>query len=333
MNVFFIGMGYMGSERLKATINLKKDNSINIVGFYDPHIKIIKINNLIFQSEKKFSSDIFKSKKIDLCIISVPHNLTLKYTKVCLKNSKKINLLVEKPLGINVLETIKIIKFKKKNQKIFVGLNYRYFDGISKMLKDIKSKKFGKLNSLLINFGHGHNPAIKKTWKLNKKLAGGGVIIDPGIHILNLLQIFCTKIKVKFIKKIKGFWKTGIEEEVLIVLSSKEIPIINISFSILRWRSTFDIRGNGNKGYWRITGRDRSYGEQIYSTGQRWGWQSGKKQKDTEKKIIQRKNKNVFQDELSSIIKSINKKKVDIFPCTDKEALKTMILIKSLYEY
>ena len=49
-------------------------------------------------------------------------------------------------------------------------------------------------------------------------------------------------------------------------MSSKEIPIINISISILRWRSTFEIQGNGIKGYWRVNGRDRSYGSQIYYT-------------------------------------------------------------------
>ena len=182
MNIFFIGMGYMGFERLKAIINLKKKNDINISGFYDPNIKIMKLNNLTLKSEKNLNSDFFKKKKIDLCIISVPHYLTLKYVKVCLKNSGKINLLVEKPLGTNLSETKKIINLKKKKQKIFVGLNYRYFDGILKMLQDIKNKKFGKINSLLINFGHGHNPLMKKSWKLNKKLAGGGVIIDPGIQ-------------------------------------------------------------------------------------------------------------------------------------------------------
>ena len=31
MNIFFIGMGYMGSERLRAAINLKKKYKIKIL--------------------------------------------------------------------------------------------------------------------------------------------------------------------------------------------------------------------------------------------------------------------------------------------------------------
>ena len=121
--------------------------------------------------------------------------------------------------------------------------------------------------------------------EIKKKFAGGGVILDPGIHDLNLLQLFCTKLKIKFVKKIANFWKTGVEEEVIIILSSKEIEVINIKFSILRWRSTFQINGNGLNGYFRLSGRDRSYGPQQYVTGKRWGWLSGKKQAQTEKNL------------------------------------------------
>ena len=201
------------------------------------------------------------------------------------------------------------------------------------MLNDIKKKKFGKINSLLINFGHGHNPKILKSWKLKKKYAGGGVILDPGIHILNLIQLFCTNIKIKYIKKIKNFWKTGIEEEAIILLSSEEIPIINISLSILRWRSTFQIFGNGVKGYWRLSGRDRSYGNQKYIVGKRWGWLAGKKQKLTEKMVSNSKEKNIFLNEMTSILKKIRNSKVDQFPCNELEVLKTMKLIDDLYAY
>ena len=333
MNVFFIGMGYMGFERFKAVFALRKRYNLKIVGFYDPNVKSVKFKDLKFKSENSVSNEYLKKNKISFCIISVPHNQVFKYASICLKSNLNINLLIEKPMGLNYKESKKIILLKKKHQKIFIGLNYRYFQGISCMLRDIKKKKFGKINSILINFGHGHNPNMHKSWKLQKRYAGGGVILDPGIHILNLVQLFCSDIKIKFLKKIKNFWKTGIEEEVLIVLSSKEIPIINISISILRWRSTFQIFGNGIKGYWRLSGRDRSYGNQKYVVGKRWGWLSGKKQKLTEKIISNSKEKNIFLKETVSIIKTIKNSKIKQLPCNDLEALKTMKLIKNLYAH
>ena len=52
MNVFFIGMGYMGFERLKTIIKLRKRYNLNILGFYDPDIKSISFKNLRLKSEK-----------------------------------------------------------------------------------------------------------------------------------------------------------------------------------------------------------------------------------------------------------------------------------------
>ena len=333
MNVFFIGMGYMGFERLKAIYFFRKKYKLNILGFYDPKIKKINYKNLKIKSEKFFSNKYLIKNNIDICVVSVPHSHVFKYVTQCLKAKSKINLIVEKPLGININQSKKINSLKKRNQKIFVGLNYRFFPGVVKMLEDIKQRKFGKLNSLLINFGHGHNPNIKNSWKLKKKFAGGGVILDPGIHVLNLLQLFCTKLKIKFVKKIANFWKTGVEEEVIIILSSKEIEVINITFSILRWRSTFQINGNGLNGYFRLSGRDRSYGPQQYVTGKRWGWLSGKKQAQTEKKLKLNTQRNVFFDEINIILKSINNQKLDRKPCNEKESLEVMKLINRINDF
>ena len=235
MNTFFIGMGYMGFERFKALDKIKKDFNLKLIGYYDPEIKKIFYKNKKIFSEKKITSEFFNKKKISLCIISIPHFLIKKYSILVLKSAMPVSLIIEKPFGLNLKEAKKIYKEKKKQQKIFIGLNYRYFNGIKKLINDIKKNKFGKINSIHANMGHGHNPDIKKTWKINKRKAGGGVILDPGIHLINLLQLFAKhKILIKHVQKTKNFWKTGIEEEASVILSSKDIPIITLNMSIVR---------------------------------------------------------------------------------------------------
>ena len=63
MNIFFIGMGYMGTERLKNVISLKKKYNLNICGFYDPKIKTIKLKGINLKSEKNFLKKYFREKK------------------------------------------------------------------------------------------------------------------------------------------------------------------------------------------------------------------------------------------------------------------------------
>lgn len=333
MNILFIGMGYMGYERLKAIINLKNKFKLKNLHYFDPKIKSINYKNYKIKSIKKLSYKFFKENNINICVISTPHHLIKKYSLFCLRTKLPINLIIEKPFGVSFKESKSIVKKKNINQKIFIGLNYRFFKGINLMLKDIKNNKFGKITSIQINFGHGHNPKILKSWKLKKKAAGGGVILDPGIHIINLIQLMCkNNIKLEYVNKSKNFWKTGIEDEATIIFSSKKIPIINLSLSIIKWKSTFEIRGNGIKGYWILKGRGRSYGPQKYITGKRWGWLTGKKQKATE---ILKSNSNesfVFQNETEEILNKIFSKKVSTNPCNDLEALNTMRLINKIYE-
>ena len=94
----------------------------------------------------------------------------MKYSKICLSSNLPLNLLIEKPLGLNYNQAKKIISYKRKNQNIFVGLNYRFFSGVTKLLSHIKQKKFGQINSIQINFGHGHKPNILNSWKLKKNI-------------------------------------------------------------------------------------------------------------------------------------------------------------------
>ncbi len=331
MNILFIGAGYMGKERLKSLYNLKQKHKIKKLYFYDPKIKLFTYKTFKVEKIKKLSVQFLNLKKINLCIISTPHYLIKKYSLICLKTKNPINLILEKPFGMNYKESKEIVKKINKNKKVFIALNYRFFNGVKKMLNDIKSKKFGKIYSLEINFGHGHNPKILSSWKMKKKYAGGGAILDPGIHVINLIQLITNnKVKIKYVYKKNNFWKTDVEDNALIILTSKKIPLISINLSTTKWRSTFDISGNGDKGYWRLTGRGRSYGSQKYITGKRWGWLSGKKQKDTEKILSDSEEKLVFQTELNEILTAIrnnNFKKV----CTYEEGLETMKLINKIY--
>ena len=101
-----------------------------------------------------------------------------------------LTILVEKPLGLNFDEAARIKGLQQKHQQIYVGLNYRFYNGVSRLIKDIDANEFGRINSLNISMGHGHGSKFQKSWNIDKDKAGGGVILDPGIHVINLMQLF-----------------------------------------------------------------------------------------------------------------------------------------------
>ena len=220
---------------------------------------------------------------------------------------KKIFVKLIKALGFEIID---------QNQFKSPTLNKELNEQLSNINKSIvlplgEVNLSRKISDLLIIFRTNSNIEI---WDQNKKR-----IFEKG--------------KIEYVKRLKGFWKTGVEEEATIILSSKEIPIINISLSITKWRSTFQINGNGYRGYWRLDGRGRSYGNQTYIVGKRWGWLSGKKQKYTEKILSNSKEDKVFFNEMNSILKKIKSYKTDTKLCDEKDAIKTMKLIKDIYAF
>ena len=90
------------------------------------------------------------------------------------------NILIEKPLEY-LLKRQKIHNLARENNiNLAGGFNYRYLKNIKKLKELLDEGFFGSILSVEMHL-HGGRPAMEKEWKL-KKDAGGGVVIDPGVH-------------------------------------------------------------------------------------------------------------------------------------------------------
>src|ERR1035441_4976780 len=61
--------------------------------------------------------------------------------------------------------------------------------GIRQAIRDALSGQFGTLINVSMVLGHGGAPGMEKGWKLDPIRAGGGCLIDPGIHLLDLCNL------------------------------------------------------------------------------------------------------------------------------------------------
>lgn len=325
-----IGGGLIGKERLVALNTLKqRGRNLDICGVYDPFIKDHSGFEVKYQVKLIDDLKEFWNLNLDWVFIAVPHDDAIGLVKESLK--RNLNVLVEKPLGRNISEANEIFDFVQREGQLWVGFNYRFYDGILKALIDLKNRKFGNLISVNMILGHGCNPDILKSWKLDPVKAGGGCLIDPGIHFLDLCRIISdNKIKVKSGVSWSGFWNTGIEEECHFLFDCEKY-FINMQISIVKWRSTFRIEINGDEGYGIITGRNRSYGTQKYIFGKRWGWQSGKSQLESEELISESSGENVFTDETEALL--FGEGNGFIKPCSVNESFENMKLLEECRKF
>jgi predicted dehydrogenase len=299
--VGLIGLGLIGAERLTAIRDLAirfPDESLEVIGAIEPGVP----HRSVIDPPTLFDGlpDLIAAEP-DLVVVAVPHDVAVEVTTTLLRSGVRVHH--EKPLGRSGDEARAITAAAVDPTRLTVGFNYRFLPGVAALLEDVASSWFGEQVSVGMTLGHGGAPGDEDTWKLDPDRAGGGCLIDPGVHFLDLaLLLTDQELDVVGGTTWSGHWKTGIEEEAHLLLVSGAGTSVSLDLSVVRWRSTFRIEVHGTEGYGVVTGRNRSYGPQEYRRGRRWGWQSATSQADSEELVVRSDGAETFTDELRSVL-------------------------------
>ncbi|PZR28838.1 MAG: glucose-fructose oxidoreductase [Citrobacter freundii] len=124
--------------------------------------------------------DIAKNPDIDIVYVVLPNNMHAEYTIRAFAAGKHV--ICEKPMAITVEDCDKMIAAAKKaNRQLSVG--YRlHFDPFNKEMARLGTGNvYGKLKQVNGAFGF---KATAGQWRLSKKYAGGGPLMDVGIYVV-----------------------------------------------------------------------------------------------------------------------------------------------------
>ncbi len=281
-NLLIVGLGLIGRQRLEACIEFGiKPENIYVFDSNSEQASLLR--------EAKYSGlnfvDSFESAlsiSFKRAIVAVPHDAAFGMVSALLDTGCRV--IMEKPMGRNIKEA-QHLAFHKNSKNLSVGFNYRFMPGIIHLRNQLASGSLGKISSIKMELGHGGAPADATSWKLNPVMAGGGVLLDPGIHLIDLMihlfDIDETKFSMVGKTEWRGFWNTGIEESANLLGYLGAIPF-TLTSSIVAWRTRFKIEVIGTENYLEVEGRGRSDGPQIITEGSRWGWLTASSQKESE---------------------------------------------------
>jgi len=325
IRIGILGAGLLGKERLAAVRALQaKGRPVSVSGVCDPGIA----DAAAFGA--KFNVPLYKDPAALLkdapewVVVATPHDAAVDLTIEALRRGHRV--LLEKPMGRTLAEAERIAAAEPAPGRLWIGYNYRFFDGIAAAAADLRAGAFGKPISVNMLLGHGHQPGANIGWKLDPVRAGGGCMIDPGVHLLDLCQFLLgPDITAVGGTAWDGFWKTGVEEECHLILAAPGNVTINLQVSIVRWRSTMRIEVNGDEGYGVITGKNRSFGPQSYVRGKRWGWRNAPSQRESEQTVIEAGGADVFADELDAVL--FPDPSAPVQPCDAAQGLNSMRIL------
>ena len=186
---------------------------------------------------------------------------------VCYALEKGCHVFSEKPPGKNLSDTLRMKESfaKSPDQILKFGFNHRYHNSIIEAKSLIDSGFLGTVVAARGVYGKAGN-LEKDEWRNSIEMSGGGILLDQGIHMLDLLIYL-----VGEFVEIDGFtdnlvWKTSLSEDVAFVtLRTKDGRVATLNSSAIQWKHKFDLDIVLTNGYIALNGlltSTRSYGEE-----------------------------------------------------------------------
>lgn len=258
-NICLVGAGRMGARWAKI---FSTNKAVRLVLVVDPDQRAGKkiAQTRAADYAVSFTKQILDAHAIDAVFVVTPHSYLYPNARRALLAGRHV--FVEKPGSKTSRELRSLHELaKKRKQALMVGFNYRYFDGVSRAKKLVDSGRIGKVLSVSIRHGHAGRVGYEKEWRMNKRLAGGGVLMDQGVHALDLVHWFLGG-KITHVAGVMSnqYWKSNVEDNALVALKSDSGAIGSVYASVTEWKPVFIMEILGAKGYCIVNGVGRKYG-------------------------------------------------------------------------
>ena len=325
IKIGIIGFGKMGQIRALA---IEKSKLANIQLIYDE----IQLPSSVKYNIAPTADTLINSPEIDALFICTPNHLNKLLTHQALLAGKHV--FCEKPPAFNAQEVIEIIKAEEKSgKKLMYGFNHRHHDSIQYMQKLVESQEFGNVLWLRGRYGKSVDKSFFNTWRSKKELAGGGILLDQGIHMLDLFNMFGGSYDI--VKSVVSnlYWQLDIEDNVFsIYKNSKNGIVASLHSTMTQWRHLFSLEVFFEKGYMVLNGlktTSGTYGDEKLSIAKNRSSAPAATWEDEEH--ITFHNDNSWESEVNHFIKAIRENK-SIGVGTSKQAWELMKLVDLTYE-
>lgn len=189
-----VGLGYIGQLHLSHGLKLA---NAEVVAVADTSPKALeKAKALGVKKLFKDYADVLKDPQVDAVLISLPTHLHLKCAQQAAEAKKHIFL--EKPIAVTVDEAKQVISAAERNSvKLMVGYPLRFNKQFIKVKEDMAEGLIGDVENAHATYvcsgpffhrADGYSPVPVPDWWFNTQLTGGGVLVDLGSHMINLLR-------------------------------------------------------------------------------------------------------------------------------------------------
>jgi len=223
--------------------------------------------------------DAVRRDDVDAVIVATTHNWLAAVAAEALRSRKHV--LVEKPMARDPSEARSILDAAGgcggDGQVVKVGFNHRHHPAVWKAHALVCQGEIGEPCFIRCRYGHGGRPGYAAEWRMDREVAGGGELLDQGIHAIDLCRWFLGE----FVEAV-GFTATyvwtppvidpgvaPVEDNAFGLFRTARGHVASVHASWTQWKNLFSYEVFGRDGYLVAEGLGRSYGPERLTIGRR----------------------------------------------------------------
>ena len=177
----FLGVGWIGRDRLRA---IAAAGEVEIAAVADASDDACREALAIAPHARALGSlEALLAEDLDGIVIATPSALHAEQAEAAL--ARGVAVFCQKPLGRTAAENARVVAAARRADRLLgVDLSYRETAAMQRIRSLVVAGAIGEVYAVDLTFHNAYGP--DKAWFRDPRLAGGGCVIDLGIHLVDL---------------------------------------------------------------------------------------------------------------------------------------------------
>ena len=327
MNCLLFGYGYMGKIRYQI---LRKHPEVRSIKIVDPGVDpfTVGLDGVLLSATTEIPWEQF-----DAAFVCTPNNVT---ADLCIEGLRHCgHVFCEKPPGRNWGDFCRISEAAGAvpNHTLVFGFNHRLHPSVQSARALIGEGGLGDVLYIKGTYGKSGGVRYREDWRNKIDISGGGILLDQGIHMLDIFQFFLGPLTVVDAVLNDSFWGCGVEDNAFVLLRSERGVPAFLHSSATLWKHTFRIEIGCRDGYLVASGflsQTGSYGREQLVIGRRQFEDEALALGNPREEIIHFDRDESWEKEINEFIAAVKEGRPPSHG-TIEEARRSMHLVRDVY--
>jgi predicted dehydrogenase len=237
LKVGIAGYGVVGKRR-KACVDR------------NPHMRVVAVCDRVFEAEGTLDDGVryypnyasLLQEDLDVLIVCLTNDIAPEVTIAGLRQG--LHVFCEKPPGRDMEDIARVMEFARTlpELKLMYGFNHRYHESVQEALRIVRSGQLGRVINLRGVYGKSKLITFNQPdWRTKREIAGGGVLLDQGIHMVDLMRLFAGEFVDVHSFISNSHWGYDVEDNAYALMRTADGVVAMLNSSATQWRHRFHL--------------------------------------------------------------------------------------------